>query len=174
MKSKPIARLGTDLLTSGQIAAICRVSPRTVGKWIDAGLIRGYRVGKDRRAEAAEVDAFLERNGMTAARHRLHGQRTVLVVGLPNIDLSRWNVLLASDPFTAGRLTVEHMPSRAVVGWGLGRGEGLGLVRNLVPRTLRVVGVCGEDETHEQSWIEAGCAAVLRWPVDPSKLEAVL
>src|SRR4051794_14810730 len=33
----------TDIFTTGQVARICKVSPRTVNKWFDAGRLRGYR-----------------------------------------------------------------------------------------------------------------------------------
>ena len=40
-----------DVLTTGEVAKICKVAPRTVTKWFDSGQLRGYRIpgSKDRR-----------------------------------------------------------------------------------------------------------------------------
>ena len=33
-----------DILTTGEVAAICNVAPRTVSKWFDSGQLKGYRI----------------------------------------------------------------------------------------------------------------------------------
>ena len=40
-----------DVLTTGEVAKICSVAPRTVSKWFDSGALHGYRIpgSKDRR-----------------------------------------------------------------------------------------------------------------------------
>jgi len=40
-----------DVLTTGQVAQICNVAPRTVTKWFDSGRLKGYRIpgSKDRK-----------------------------------------------------------------------------------------------------------------------------
>lgn len=47
--------------TTGKVASICKVSPRTVSKWIDSGLMRGYRVppGRDRRVMGSALREFM-------------------------------------------------------------------------------------------------------------------
>ena len=55
---------GRDL-TTGQVATLCGVAPRTVTKWMDAKRIGGvYYVGRDRRVPRDEVVAFMRANGM--------------------------------------------------------------------------------------------------------------
>ena len=41
-------------------AEICNVASRTVGKWFDAGLLKGYRIpgSRDRRIPVAELVRF--------------------------------------------------------------------------------------------------------------------
>ena len=43
--------MGTDrtIFTTGQVAKICHVAPRTVSKWFDSGQLRGYRIPERRR-----------------------------------------------------------------------------------------------------------------------------
>lgn len=53
--------------TSGEVADLCGgVSYRTAQKWIDAGLMRGYRLpgSKDRRVPREELVRFMRENGM--------------------------------------------------------------------------------------------------------------
>jgi hypothetical protein len=54
------------VFTSGQVAKICRVSNRTVNKWFDAGLLKGYLVpgGIDRRIPVGDLRAFMLASGM--------------------------------------------------------------------------------------------------------------
>jgi hypothetical protein len=33
-----------DVLTTGEVAKICSVAPRTVSKWFDSGALTGYRI----------------------------------------------------------------------------------------------------------------------------------
>lgn len=51
-----------DVLTTGQVAQICRVAPRTVTKWFDSGQLGGYRIpgSKDRRIPLNELIRFMK------------------------------------------------------------------------------------------------------------------
>lgn len=55
-----------DVLTTGGVAKICKVSPRTVMKWFDTGRLVGWKMpgSQDRRILLTEVVAFLRRHGM--------------------------------------------------------------------------------------------------------------
>lgn len=48
--------------TTGQVAKICTVSPRTVAKWFDTGRLKGYRIpgSRDRRIPHNILINFLE------------------------------------------------------------------------------------------------------------------
>lgn len=62
------AKMGShrDILTTGEVAKICNVAPRTVAKWFDRGELRGYRIpgSKDRRIPAAHLLSFLRAHDM--------------------------------------------------------------------------------------------------------------
>ena len=51
-----------DVLTTGQVAQICNVAPRTVTKWFDSGQLRGYRIpgSRDRRIPISELIRFMK------------------------------------------------------------------------------------------------------------------
>lgn len=52
--------------TTGQVAKICKVAPRTVSKWFDSGHLKGYRIpgSQDRRIPHENLIKFLKENGM--------------------------------------------------------------------------------------------------------------
>jgi len=53
-------------LTTGEVARICHVSIRTAAKWIDNGLLRGWRVpGSNRRiVPITKLAKFIKENRM--------------------------------------------------------------------------------------------------------------
>jgi excisionase family DNA binding protein len=55
-----------DVLTTGQVAQICNVAPRTVTKWFDSGRLKGYRIpgSRDRRIPASELIKFMKAHHM--------------------------------------------------------------------------------------------------------------
>jgi len=50
-----------SVLTTGEIAKICSVAPRTVSKWFDTGQLRGYRIpgSRDRRVPIEHLIRFM-------------------------------------------------------------------------------------------------------------------
>ena len=57
---------GKNVLTTGDVARICNVAPRTVSKWFDGGQLKGYRIpgSKDRRIPLSELLRFMKENNM--------------------------------------------------------------------------------------------------------------
>ena len=55
-----------EVLTTGEVARICKVAPRTVTKWFDSGQLRGYRIpgSKDRRIPVGQLVRFMRQNNM--------------------------------------------------------------------------------------------------------------
>ncbi len=54
------------VLTTGDVAKICSVAPRTVSKWFDSGDLRGYRIpgSKDRRIPINHLIKFMRAHGI--------------------------------------------------------------------------------------------------------------
>ena len=65
MRVKKMAK-GKNVLTTGEVAKICNVAPRTVSKWFDNGQLKGYRIpgSKDRRIPLSELVRFMKANNM--------------------------------------------------------------------------------------------------------------
>ncbi len=55
-----------DVLTTGEVARICNVAPRTVSKWFDSGQLRGYRIpgSKDRRIPMNALVKFMKEHSI--------------------------------------------------------------------------------------------------------------
>ena len=70
-----------DVLTTGEVARICNVAPRTVTKWFDSGQLRGYRIpgSRDRRIPTGELVRFMKAHNIpTDSIDR--GQVRILVI----------------------------------------------------------------------------------------------
>ncbi len=54
---------GKKVLTTGEVAEVCNVASRTVGKWFDKKLLKGYRIpgSRDRRILRAELVRFMKK-----------------------------------------------------------------------------------------------------------------
>jgi excisionase family DNA binding protein len=71
------------VLTTGDVARICSVAPRTVSKWFDSGRLKGYRIpgSRDRRIPLDELLRFMKAHEMPA----------------PNIDNGAVRVLIVDS-----------------------------------------------------------------------------
>lgn len=54
------------VFTTGEVARICKVAPRTISKWFDSGRLKGYRIpgSQDRRIPREYLLKFLTEHGM--------------------------------------------------------------------------------------------------------------
>ncbi len=69
------------MLTTGDVAKICNVAPRTVSKWFDNGQLKGYRIpgSKDRRIPLNELIRFMKAHNMPTSSLAV-GKIRVLIV----------------------------------------------------------------------------------------------
>lgn len=74
---------GKNVLTTGDVAKICNVAPRTVSKWFDNGQLKGYRIpgSKDRRIPVTELLRFMKLHNMPTDA-LVAGNTRVLIVGM--------------------------------------------------------------------------------------------
>jgi excisionase family DNA binding protein len=70
-----------DVLTTGEVARICSVAPRTVSKWFDSGQLHGYRIpgSKDRRIPLSALVRFMKQHNIPLDG-LLSGRTRVLIV----------------------------------------------------------------------------------------------
>ena len=77
-----------DVLTTGEVAKLCNVAPRTVSKWFDSGSLKGYRIpgSRDRRMHAGFVGNIAFDKARLRAQLRSQ-RRAFLFVDVGNNDV---------------------------------------------------------------------------------------
>ena len=114
-----------DVLTTGEVAKICNVAPRTVSKWFDSGALHGYRIpgSKDRRIPLNQLIRFMKQHGMPL-NGLMTGCTRVLIVDdeqdivevLEKIleDEAKYEVELSRGGFAAG-VTAENFRPNVIM-----------------------------------------------------------
>ncbi len=89
------------IFTTGQVAKICKVAPRTVSKWFDSGRLRGYRIpgSQDRRIPREHLIRFLKEHGMPLGELEDEAMGKILLVGADQTVRSSLNEMMGSDDF---------------------------------------------------------------------------
>ena len=89
-----------DILTTGEVATICKVAPRTVSKWFDSGELGGYRIpgSKDRRIPLAQLLLFMDKHGIP---HDVlaDDKRRALIVNTGELNKAALEKALAENSF---------------------------------------------------------------------------
>lgn len=130
------------IFTTGQVAKICKVAPRTVSKWFDSGRLRGYRIpgSQDRRIPREHLIRFLKEHGMPLGELEDEAMGKVLLVGVENpirsalsevMSLDDFKIECAVSGFEAGIQAESLHPDCVVIDFGLGRNEALMIAQNL-------------------------------------------
>ena len=120
-----------DVLTTGEVAKICNVAPRTVSKWFDSGALKGYRIpgSKDRRIPVSELLKFMKAHGipmdgLTTGRTRvlLVDDDTEIISTLERVltEQTNYEVQTAESAFEAGLLCERFRPHVVLLDLHLG------------------------------------------------------
>jgi len=110
------------ILTVFKASKHCRVSPKTIINWIEAGHIKAYKtVGGHRRIKKEDLEIFMKKQGIPIPGEELNeGRKRILVVDDDPIivetivealkDEYDYEVFSASDGFEAGLKVKEFKP----------------------------------------------------------------
>jgi excisionase family DNA binding protein len=118
--------LRKNVLTTGEVARICSVAPRTVSKWFDSGQLCGYRIpgSKDRRIPLEQLVRFMRMHGMPLDALDEGAKRVLLVdgdrefgekLGQALRESAGFKVQVAENSFEAGAIAVQLKPNVIVV-----------------------------------------------------------
>ncbi len=110
-----------DVLTTGQVAEICNVAPRTVTKWFDSGQLKGYRIpgSRDRRIPTGELIRFMKAHDMPTDSLEMGTMRVLVIDGdqgrseaLAQLlrDSRDYAVHAAENSFDAGLIAQKMLP----------------------------------------------------------------
>jgi excisionase family DNA binding protein len=174
------------VFTSGEVAAICGVSPDTVSRWFDLGQIEGYRLGPggDRRIPYESLKKFMISHGIPLDRFE-EGERRVLVVDddpyyldiIPSIllRLGDYSVTTASTGFDAGALVVQENPNLIILDIHLSDMDGRMVCSRVKERAetrnTRILAISGYvDDDEARQLTQFGFDGYLKKPFGISEL----
>ena len=131
------------VFTTGQVAKICKVAPRTVSKWFDSGRLKGYRIPgtQDRRIPREYMIRYLKEHGMPLGDLEDEAMAKVLIVAQDQVLIENmkrelpversFKVAVASSGFDAGIQAESFHPDCIIVDFSIGRTEALQICQNL-------------------------------------------
>ena len=174
------------VFTTGQVAKICQVAPRTVSKWFDSGRLKGYRIpgSQDRRIPREALIRFLKENGMPMGNLEEESWHKILIIGAEKLFLDRLKELLPEDDdfkyevansgFQAGQAAHSFHPDTIIVDLSMGRSEALQIAQNLrrIPnyeQTL-IIALASEDEAAPETLTGYGFSEAFKKPFDVALL----
>lgn len=171
-----------DVLTTGQVARICKVAPRTVSKWFDSGNLRGYRIpgSKDRRIPVQALIRFMRAHGIPLDGLESGQTRVVIVDEDEDIvrllsrtlsDEARYDVRTAANAFEAGMLLESFHPHVLLLDIALPDVDLRSIHRVIAGKPelqdVRIIATSGSISDGEaQGLRQLGVAGVLRKPFD--------
>ena len=170
------------VFTTGQVAKICNVAPRTVYKWFDSGKLRGYRIpgSQDRRIPREQLINFLRKYGMPLGELEEQGLHKILIIGAEKLFVDRlqeqlpeedhFKYEIANSGFEAGIMAESFYPDSIIIDLAVGRTEGLHILGNLrrnpVDEKTLIIGLAQEDDPETEVLLSNGFSEVFKKPFD--------
>lgn len=138
---------GKNVLTTGDVAKICNVAPRTVSKWFDTGQLKGYRIpgSKDRRIPLSELIRFMKVHNIPTAALPV-GKIRVLVVDSDSESASE----LAEALRTKGDYEVQTVRSNFETGITTQSFAPHVMLINLLAEGIDAAGICRHVRANEE------------------------
>ena len=179
-----------EVFTTGEVAGICNVAPRTVSKWFDSGQLRGYRIpgSKDRRIPKAHLLRFMRAHGIPLGELET-GQVLLLIVD-DDPDLTailkesleadgHYEVAVAGAAFEAGVSAGTRAPHVMIVDVTLPdllpRALSRTIRANEQLQGLKLIGTSGGlTRGQGQALVQDGFDAFLRKPFEIRELIALI
>lgn len=169
-----------SVFSTGQVARICQVAPRTVSKWFDSGKITGYKIpgSNDRRIPRRNLFEFMSKNGIPIpACLRIEVDALILFAGngseathnmreaVDKFLATEHNVkkLFSNGAFDTAMVCYENRPNVIIVDPSFTSEATKGLLRKLVvgvPDAPLVICLLPEDGMYEEEYTELGAKVV--------------
>ena len=169
-----------DVLTTGEVAKICNVAPRTVSKWFDSGALHGYRIpgSKDRRIPLNQLIRFMKHHGMPLNGLMSGCTRVLLVDSEQDIvevlekileDEAKYEVEVARGGFAAGVIAEKFRPHVILLDLHLSDIDAPEVARqvkkNADLQLTKVIAMSGKvTETEAQGLLQQGFDGFLKKP----------
>lgn len=173
------------VLTTGQVAKICKVAPRTVSKWFDSGRLKGYRIpgSKDRRIPRQNLTKFMQEHGMPmdegmeepdATKILIFSQDEALITAVKQRLVPQgFEIEAAYTSFEVGMKFQASAPGCLVVDFGQGSAQARQIIEKFqgFKRAKEAVLVALVTDGQQQEIAElAGAKEIFLKPFDPDLL----
>jgi len=175
-----------DVLTTGEVAKLCNVAPRTVSKWFDSGKLRGYRIpgSKDRRIPMQQLIRFMQEHGIplngidTGITRVLVAEADQDVAELLSRALAQdagYEVHLVHSAFEAGAVAQTAKPHVMLIDvglHGLGGRDGVRAIRNVAATSsAKLIALSGSlREGEAETLRQQGYDNVVQKPFEVSQI----
>jgi excisionase family DNA binding protein len=169
-----------EVLTTGEVAKICNVAPRTVSKWFDSGSLKGYRIpgSRDRRIPSAELMKFMRAHGIPLEGLSSGRTRVLIVDGEKEVvetlqriltEQTSYEVRAATSAFGAGMECERFKPHVVLLDIHLGDADAKAFAdsvrKNEQLQFTKIVAMSGKlTDGQSQSLRGAGYDAFLKKP----------
>jgi len=177
---------GKNVLTTGDVAKICHVAPRTVSKWFDKGQLKGYRIpgSKDRRIPVSELIRFMKVHNMPTEQLAV-GKIRVLIAdsnhetasALADILRSRadYEVQIVGSTFETGALVQTFSPHVVLVSFLAEDIDAMGICRGLRDdedlRTIKVIALANQlSDSESAALLQKGFDGYVPYSADPKEV----
>jgi excisionase family DNA binding protein len=173
-----------DVLTTGEVAKICHVAPRTVSKWFDTGKLRGYRIpgSRDRRIPRKQLEAFMRAHGIPL--DELDGGVCRVLVVDAGVDgelieaMERWDryeLRTAANGFEAGVVAEKFRPHVIVLDVGSDPEDAAEICRRIKSsadlQAAKVIAATPAANRRDSAWVATqGFDGWLAKPYSPDQL----
>jgi excisionase family DNA binding protein len=137
---------GKNVLTTGDVAKICNVAPRTVSKWFDSGQLKGYRIpgSKDRRIPVSELIRFMKAHNMPTTALLTDKIRVLVVDSNTNVATDLVNSLRSKTDYE-----VRTVHSNFDTGTTVQKFVPHVLLVNLFAKGIDATGICKSIHANE-------------------------
>jgi len=177
---------GKNVLTTGDVARICHVAPRTVSKWFDNGQLRGYRIpgSKDRRIPLNELIRFMKVHNMPTAELAV-GKIRVLIAdnnaqtasALADVLRSRadYDVQTARSNFETGAIVRTFTPHVLLVSFLADGIDAMGVCKGIREnedlRTIKILAMVNDlGDSEAAALLGKGFDGHVPYTADPTEV----
>jgi excisionase family DNA binding protein len=182
-----MARL-KEILTTGQVADICKVASRTVTKWFDSGRLKGYKIpgSRDRRIPLSELIRFMKEYGIPTDQLDLGKNRAIVITDDGEASAAFihklkgiYEIKTVRNGFDAGLIIPKFLPNIVFISLlspSVDAGE---ICRNIRSNPelaeIQVVAVAGSfNQSEESALTQKGFDACLTMEADVSEIHHCL
>lgn len=156
-----------NFFTTGQAAKLCNVASRTISKWFDNGLLKGYRLpgSDDRRIPRIELIHFMRKSGLPLGDL---AEKSILVLSTEGLKIEHHDYTVVNNVFEAGIKFNEQIPEFIIVDFIIGRSLALSCGKFFT--NCYAIALLNEDEANTREVLESGFKRIFVKPFDGSAL----